>query len=334
MEESPIWYLISINISNKIFDVVLSNSSVDYPMCSFWGISDCVKMAWFDDDGDMSDSFGTHMGENFTQELYLMNVGPSAWDGVIVGNYTLVQIGEYPRMWGRIKDFTPVYFMKLNESAINFDLNMDKEENETFYLVAFDEYEDGISKPNRILIDDDLEITEPWWGIEGTNVYYDFYGNETGMEEKHGSPPTNLWGGYVEFGNCSDDWESSPNYELEQFDTQNNKIRLMKPLWQIDKNKKVSILIKAYTFEQQPIQGAGVTLNSLYKFSAGLFENIIGSVTYQNDTVTDNEGYYMIFNLIPTSGYWEPGDYLAILSVTYGSNTETVDTWFRVGEME
>jgi hypothetical protein len=253
----------------------------------------------------------------------------------MIGNLTdLIDLGlnKYPAMWIKPQDNVPVYLVKLSEPDIDFDLNMDGVKNMTFYIISFDGYPDGLQELDRILVDDDLEITEPWLGDWSVSSFYDFYGNESGMTERYGSMPTSMWSGYIEFGNTEEvPWEDAPSYSLVQFDTVNDKIRIMKSVWIVEPQSPIAVLTKVYDFDSDPISGANVTLVRMFKFSPFGFEEISSNITYVKDSLSDNDGYHMIHDMRPSSGDWEQADYLGTLEIDYNGRKELVDFWFAAG---
>ncbi|HDD46262.1 MAG TPA: hypothetical protein ENG42_02210 [Candidatus Aenigmarchaeota archaeon] len=336
---SPIWYLISANISGKVYDVVLMNSTASYPICNVWMKGgECVKVAVFDSDGNMS-SYEAYVkaGESIGNTgYYLASIGPTSWDGVMLGNASV--FGSWlPIIWIHgMADNAPVYIAKLNESEIGFDLNLDDALNMTFYMLAYDDMPDGQQKPTRIIIDDDNQFVEfVDWSTPGNETYYDMYGDESGAGEVYGNMPMGIWHGWVAFGDWQSiaEWENRPEFELIQFDTANNKIRLMKNVWQIKEGRNATIMVKVYNFDQSPIAGATVSIDKMYRFGfTGPSEiNVTAELNYQADSVSDSDGYYMIYDMQTKTGPLSAGDYVISLRINAYGNEEIEDVWFNVG---
>ncbi len=333
---SNVWYILGINISGTDYNILLSNASVDYPMCSVWNVQDCVKMAWFSTSASFSAAIPAFSGDNFTSQLYLTKVGPGPWEGVSIGNFSSLGSLPRPAIDVRVKDGTTSYYGVISEAGLNLDLNMDGAKNATFYAVVYDDLDDGQQALNRIVVDDDLNITEEWWSESNTNsnVIYrkDFYTNESGeISEKSGSLPSSIWSGNVQFGerNESLSWEQQPEWRIEKYN--GTDMLLMKDEWQIASGRNITILTRAYNFDQSPIQGAGITITSIKGNIPGMgFKKLEQGVDYilpQMTNITNQDGY-AILKIAPL-GQWS-GEYMVEFQTGYNANTETTSKWFRV----
>jgi hypothetical protein len=325
------WRIMALNISGVNYNVVLANDTVDYPMCSVWSASECAKKAWFNIGSDFSSSIGVRIGENFTQELYLAKIGTGPWDGIIIANFS--QVSQKPAVDVRTRDNTTSYFNALSESALGIDLNLDNAFNQVFYVVTFDSKDDGLQNLTDLVSDDDANITEDWWSqnINGQDYYKDFYNNETGMREQRNSLPRGISNGNIRFGemNNSLPWEQNPEWEILVYN--NTDMLIKKSKWMINSNDNVTLIVKAYNFDQTPTQGANLTLTSIMRTGFGF--QILNSNYYTLDNVqnvTDQYGYGII-KLAPAGGSWSSGEYMITAEVRYGGSTETINQWFRVG---
>ena len=344
---APKWAILTLYRPGTRYNVVFANGSMPYPQAGTWSMQEVSKVVWMDTDGDFSDATEYIIGENFTADDYISRVGPGPWEGLIVANSSdlpsLLGPGVRPAMDIKARDSTLVYFGKVNETSEGLDLNMDGDTQDVFYMVAYDDFEDSSQNLTRIYVDDDLNMTEPWWANssniqEGqTYTYYDFYGSEAGIPEQDGSPPKGMWGGNLRFAprNSSQSWEESAEWEIKMYN--GTKMILEKHTRNLNRTKTISLTIKAFDFAQNPLQGAEVSLVKLMRFGGGqpfkeLNESQGDFNLTETQNVTDSDGYAML-NLQPPGGGWlDNADYIATLRVDYGGMTETIDNWFRIGE--
>ena len=349
---APMWAILSVNRSGTIYNVVFANESMPYPQANTWGIKDVSKAVWMDTDGNFTDSNKYIIGDNFTAGEYIAKVGPGPWEGVIIADSSnlagLLGAGVRPGMDIRAMDYTPAYFGRINESqsGLEVDLNMDGDMQDLFYVVAYDDFEDSNQEITRFYVDDDLNISEPWWANSSniqqgqTYTYYDFYGGEGGqIPEQEGSPPRGMWGGNLRFApwNDSQSWEESAEWNIKTYN--GTKMILEKDVWQLDGNRTISVTVKAFDFSQSPIPGAQVSLVKIMRFGGGLpFKELnesAGDFTLVNtQSVTDSKGYAMLKLVPPGAGWTDQAEYIAVLKVDSGGIIETVDQWFRVGQKE
>ncbi len=334
--ESPVWFIMGLNISGTDYNVILANDTMEYPMCSVWNIQECIKRAWFSTSANFSQAVPAYAGENFTSQLYAAKVGPAPWEGIIIANFSSLGSLPRPAVDIRARDSTTSYFNLLDENALSLDLNMDGDKGDQFYAVTFDDFDDGQQVLNQIIVDDDLNITEEWWSSSNTNqsaVYKkDFYGNEAGsLGEKRSSLPSSIWSGNIWFGDQTEGlrWEYQPQWNIEKYN--GTDMLLLKDEWEINGTRNISILLRAYNFDQSPIQGANVSVPAIkgnmpgfgfMKLEQGTHYNLPANVTQ-----TDQNGYAIII-IIP-QGSWS-GEYMADIQTAYGGNTETTGMWFKV----
>ncbi|MBN2330241.1 MAG: hypothetical protein JXC85_00325 [Candidatus Aenigmarchaeota archaeon] len=348
--DAPRWMIMSINLSHTEYNVVFANDSMPYPQAGTWGTKEVAKSIWIDTDGNFSDATKLVIGDSIPgTDYHLARVGPEAWAGIIVANtsgLSALGISAKPGMDLRVQDGTTTYFGLINESdqGLGLDLNMDDDMLDVFYMVAFDEFEDGQQNVTRIYIDDDLNITEPWWANsshvqdDGFYLYYDFYGAEgESMQEREGNPPMGMWGGHLEFAprNDSLSWEESPQWNIKYMD--GGKMIIEKDVCHLDKNKTISLTVKAFDFTQTPMPGANVTLQKLMRFGGGeQFKELNGSsndfTLIETQNVTDSKGYAMLKLVPPAGGWLNNAEYIAVLEVEHSGVKETVDNWFRIGK--
>jgi hypothetical protein len=306
-------------------------------MCQLWGINDCTKAAYFTTDGNYSASQETLIGEPIMpgSDLYLAKIGPSPWDGMFISNSS--ELNVRPGVDIMLEDsFTP-RFAVLNESLLSVDLNLDKDTGDVFYAVVFDDYSDGVARATSILVDDDLNITQDWWGEgwseSGIINPKDFYGNESGATEIRGNLPTAMWGGSIGFApwNGSIPHEEQPWWDVKMYN--GTHMLLMKHKWSLKPEENMTFVIRAYGFDQSPIEGANLSVERVVMFTP------LGHKVLQEGTdftvtnvqgVTDSNGYGIV-TIAPKTGAWENGDYVATIAVVAGGGSEKIDMWFRVG---
>ena len=334
---NPRWRLMVLNLSGTNYNVILSNdSSVSYPMAVQWHMDESAKKAWFSTDGNFSDAIGVNMGENFTSDLYLAKIGPGPWDGICIGNFS--QTGGYlPAVDIRPADNTTSYFKAVNESDIGLDLNMDGVLNRTFYMVAYDENPDGEQNLTAVMVDDDLQITEQWWSNSTSGEYMDFDGSENGIYEQRSNLPRGIWKESIRFGENYENvsWENQPEWEISSYnDLDMSSMLLQKHRMEVNQTENVTMITKAYYFNQTPIQEANVTVDSIFMmtpFGHSMMEEGTDYNVTNTQNVTDSYGY-AILKISPAGGSWDDGEYRVILQINNTGNIEITDNWFRIGE--
>jgi hypothetical protein len=345
---SPTWAVLSLNRSNTIYNVVFANDTdLSYPQAGTWGVQEVSKVVWIDTDGNFSGASKYTIGQNFTASEYVARMGPGPWEGIVIAdssNLSSIGINVNPGLDAKARDGTPSYFGKINESdpAMGLDLNLDGDMEDIFYVASFDDFDDGLQQLTRIYVDDDLNITEPWWANSsniqegGSYMYYDFYGDEQGIPEQDGSIPKGMWGGSARFAprNQSQSWEQSAEWNVKSYN--GTKMILEKNVWNMNANKTISLTLKVFDFSQAPLSGAQISLVKLMRFGGG--QPFVELNVSQNfsvtkvQNVTDGNGYAML-KLVPPSGGWLNGaEYIATLQVVHDGKTEIMDNWFRMGQ--
>jgi hypothetical protein len=349
--EAPKWNILSMNLSGIVYNVVFANDTMPYPQAGTWGAQDISKVVWVDMDGNFSDAQRKEIGDVISSgNKYLAMVGPGPWEGILVGDSTNLSglIGTAkPGLDIKARDNTPVYFGIVNESeaGLDLDLNMDGDSNDSFYLAAFDDFDDGNRQLTRMYIDDDLNITEPWWANssnpqkdyeDGKDIsYYDFYGVELGLAEQEGSPPKGMWGGNIRFApwNQSIPWEESAEWQIRSYN--GTQMLFEKNIWSMNKEKTISLTVKAFDFAQSPIVGANISLVKLMRFGGGQPFKELNATDFTilpTQNATDSKGFGML-KIAPPGGGWVEAEYIAVLNVEYNGKSERTDNWFRIGQM-
>ncbi|MBN2102126.1 MAG: hypothetical protein JW716_04615 [Candidatus Aenigmarchaeota archaeon] len=338
-------FLHNVSIFGTLYDIVIgSDDSLPYPQAENWNMNEYSEKAMFTSNGNFTGITPVIIGENFTNDLYLARVGPGLWEGVVVGNFTnLVGLGlpMYPGIDARLamNDATSSYFGVIDEYAMDLDLNVDGELNETFYIVTYDQEDDGETVLTNFLLDDDLNITEEWWNNMAQNeedkVYYDFYDNESGIYENQGNLPTGIWKGDLRFGADIDNvsWEYQPRWEIEKYSSGDSML-LKKNRWNLNITDNVTFILRAYNFNQTALSGANVSLDSLMRMSFMGAQEYVKGVHYNVEEIlnmTNSDGY-AIFKIYPLTGTWSEGDYIASFAVNGTYSTERTDAWFRIGQ--
>ena len=325
--ESPKWKIMALNLSGINYNIVLANSSLNYPICSVWSVEECVKVAWFDTDGNFSNAINVSIGQNFTQDLYLASIGPNPWDGITIGNYS-GSIRPGVGIWIS-EDTNTTYFAIVNESEIGLDLNRDGIKDRTYYILTFDDYLDNNSEMTQNIVDDDYYITENWWSDFNLDnqTYYDFYENETGMVEIRNSLPTAIWSSNIMFGN-----EENLNWDIVFYNNTSMLIRKNRDISKgFNTTENVTFILKVYNFDNSPIINANVSVEKIMRFTYVGGEYLEEGKDYITTTSnqTDNYGYALI--TISPNGTWPEGDYIVKIKIDYLGATEIEKEWFSVG---
>ena len=334
----------NVSIFGTYYDVILANDTYNYQRCSLEASPDgqCAKKAWLVPTaiGNFSDpqAIGVIIGENFTDELYLASVGPNDGDGINVGNFSgfgLIQppgIGMIP-----LADNTASYFAVLNETVLGYDLDKNATTNKTFYMLAFDSDFNGEQKLTSNLIDDDLELMQGSLNIEGTETPYDFTGAENGTDERWGGLPTGIYGGHASFGeensNMTD--EQRPSWDVPLFNS-TDKMVLRKHAWRINETQPVDLLLKIFSFDQTPIQGANLSVTKVARASWFGFSELAKGTDYSVTTtynVTDQYGYGLL-KVSPATSWETNANYQVVMNIETLQGNETLERWFCVGGCE
>jgi hypothetical protein len=331
--ESPVWFILGINVTGTIYNVILANDSREYPMCSVWNMQECAKRAWFTSNGNFSQAVPAYMGSNFTDQLYLSKIGPGPWEGVIVANFSQLGSLPIPSLDIRANDDTTSYYNMLEESGLNLDLNMDGDKADTFYVVTFDNLDDNQQSLTQVVVDDDFNITEEWWTeTSNSSLKKDFYENESGtIGEKSSSLPNSIWSGNIWFGDQTNgNWEQQPQWDIKKYN--GSDMLLLKDEWQVNlTGRNMTVLVRAYSFNQNAISGANVSVSAIkgnmpgfgfMKLNQGEHYNMVA-----NMSVTNSDGY-AILTIVP-QGAWS-GEYMVDIQTAYNGNSETTGKWFRV----
>lgn len=324
------WRLMSLNLSGKIYDVLLANDTIDYPMCSAGrNIQECTKKAWFDTDGNFTNSVGVLIGQNFTSDLYLAKVGPGPWEGINVGNSSSVP--QKPGIGTRISgDATSSRFAVLNEATIGLDLNRDGAKNMSFFMLAFDDRDDGLSNLTDNVVDDDLNMTEDWWSDDSGN-YKDFYGDEAGMREQRNRLPWGAEWGNARFGEMQENvmYEQQPEWEIVSFN--NTDMLLRKQMWWFLPSQNMTFMVRVYGFDQTPIANANVSVEKLLAFTpfgASSLNASAGAYSAVPSIASTNQYGWALISL--RNSTWQEGNYMAQIKIETAGNVERTYNWFMV----
>ncbi|MEM7825083.1 MAG: hypothetical protein QXO27_03880 [Candidatus Aenigmatarchaeota archaeon] len=326
----PTWRLMAVNISGTLYDVLMANSTNDYPMCTIQNFYECIKMAWFSTTGNFSEAIPAAIGQNFTSNLYLAKIGPGSWDMLTIGDFSqIASLNIHPAVDVRVRDNTPSYFAKLDESVLNLDLNKNGDLNDVFYAIAFDEKQDFSNTLTDVMVDDDWNITEDWWH-DSLNNYKDFYGDETGIKEMRSGLPRGIWNGNIRFNESSENtpWEKRPEWDILLYNYTHMLLRKWKD-W-FNKNENITIVLRVFEFNQSGIANADVTIDKLMYYGSGFPIQLQTPQDY-NTTVnvkTDANGYAVI--KITRNSNWQLGQYNVRVKVSKEGKVETTDNWFNV----
>ncbi len=330
------WRILSFSAGGRVYNAILANSSAPYPLCELQGILECAKAAYFTTDGNYSDSGEVLAGMPVANgsELYLAKIGPGAYDGIAIANSSLT--GVRAAVDVMLEDGYVPMLGVLSESALGVDLNLNGNYSEVFYAVLGDDSPDGVPAPTLVLVDDDLALTQPWWGegFNGSQVLNpkDFYGSEGGsMVEQMGQMPTDAWSGMIGFGPYNESLgpEEQPFWSVKHFN--GTHMLLVRDRWVFNDTDTLSFMLSAYDFDRTPIAGANVSIASVVVFTP------LGPKVLQEGTdyttsgsgTTDSSGYAVI-SLSPVTR-WQEGDYSVSLRVEGPGGKEKIDVWLRIG---
>lgn len=341
-------YMQNVSIFGTYYDVILANDTYDYQRCLYEqsGDGQCVKKAWLvpRSVGNFSSpqAFGRNISDtNFTKDLYIAGLGPYDGDGILVANFSRLSPAPWPSISISMIQLASsmTYFAALNESVLGYDLNKDGGKNSTFYILAFDSDFDGIAMPTRTIIDDDLDLLPGTVDNNGTQIQYDFRGIEGGvLNETENGLPNGIRSGNARFGSIQDNmmWENQPEWTVPYFNA-SDKMMFNKPKWKVNANDSVDILLKVFNFNQQPIQGANISIAQVARSSYIGFQKLFEGADYTvNKTynVTDAKGYGLLkFTPVPLGNAWaaQGGNYQVILNIETPQGNETFERWFCVG---
>ena len=326
------WRVVSFSAWGRSYNAILAGSQAYYPMCAQLGVVECLKAAYFTTDGNYSKANETLAGMPLPGgELYLARAGPSPWDGIVIANASAAP--EMPAVDVMLEDGYTPRFAVLREASIGRDLDADGNSSEVFYAVLFDDLADGVQAPTAVLVDDDLNMTQSWWGFWDASQNFsawDFYGNESGMPEQRGAMPAAGWSGFIGFGV----WNESQSYEQPWWSIMlynGTHLLITQDRWSFSLNDTVSFVVHAYDFERMPVQGASVSVEAVVRFTPLGAQVLQEGTDYttSGSTATDSSGYAVV-SVSPVSS-WEAGDYSVTLRVDGPGGSEKIDTWLRIG---
>lgn len=348
-QNSPRWKLMSLNIGGVNYSAILANdTSSEYPMCSLWH-SDCVKKIWLSSSGNFSqaceatqcsptltNAVGVTMGQNFTEDLYLAKIGPGPWDGIVIANFS--EIGflypNLPLFEVRTAENPVIYFGVLDESTVGMDLDFNISTYNTYYVIAFDEREDGQAAMTNIKIDDDTELTDDFWGDysnPNNPTYKDFTRDENGMKESQRTLPNSIYTGSIIFGSESEyhDYENKPEWEIVVYN--NTDMLIQKRKWLNAPQDAITAIAKVYNFNQTPIAGSNLSISKITRFTNFGPQPLTFGTDYivtQVQNVTDSYGYGIL--KVEPMGEWVVGEYMITLSIQGPGARQTSYQWFRI----
>lgn len=339
-------YMQNASIFGTYYDAILANSTYNYQRCLFeqsWD-SQCAKTAWLvpRSIGNFSSqqAFGRNISDvNFTKDMYIAGLGPYDGDGILVANFSRLGPAPWPSISMIPLASNMTYFAALNESALGYDLDKDSGKNKTFYMLAFDSDFDGIALPTSTIIDDDIDFLPGTLNINNNQIQYDFTGNESGiLNESWNGLPNGIRTGNARFGSTQDGvmWDRQPEWEIPYFNASDKAI-FKKSKWNVNSNESVDVLLKVYNFNQQPIQGANISVTQVAKSSFIGFQQLSEGIDYnvaRTYNVTDSKGYGMLkFIPVPSDKSWssQTGNYQILLNIQTPQGNETFERWFCVG---
>jgi len=332
------WRLMAVNISGNNYDVLLVNeSAAPYPMCTIGSMQECAKAAYFDTDGNFSNSIGVFIHGNFTPDLYMARVGPGPWEGIVIGNMSRLNLSSTsaPGIGTRISgNATTSLYVKLEESAINLDLDRDGGKNKTFFMLAFDDRDDGLSQLTDNVVDDDANMTEDWWADDSGN-YQDFYSSECGQirEQRNRLPWGSEWGN-ARFGEMQEDvmYEQQPEWEIVNFN--NTDMLLRKQRWWFPPSQNMTFIVRVYGFDQNPIANANVSVEKLMLFTpfgASFLNASAGAYSAVPSMALTNQYGWALISL--RNNTWQEGNYMAQIKIETAGNIERTYNWFTVSSV-
>jgi hypothetical protein len=335
------WRLMAVNISGNNYDVLLANASggpgTPYPMCTIGSMQECAKAAYFDTDGNFSNSIGAYIHANFTSDLYLARVGPGPWEGIVIGNMSSFNLShQMPLGIGtRISgNATTSLYVELEESVINLDLDRDGGKNRTFFMLAFDDKDDGLSQLTDNVVDDDSNMTEDWWADDSGN-YQDFYSSECGQirEQRNRLPWGSEWGN-ARFGEMQENvmYEQQPEWEIVNFN--NTDMLLRKQRWWFPPSQNMTFTVRVYGFDQNATANANVSVEKLMLFTpfgASFLNASAGAYSAVPSMALTNQYGWALISL--RNNTWQEGNYMAQIKIDYAGNIERTYNWFTVSSV-
>ncbi|MCG2723162.1 hypothetical protein L6303_00260 [archaeon] len=340
-------YMQNVSIFGQYYDVILANDTYNYTRCMFESSGDgmCVKKAWIvpTSIGNFSspEVRNVTFGQNFTSDLYIASVGSRDGDGIIVGNFSALNASyPLPAIGGlQLADNTTSYFAVLNESALGYDLDKNGNKNNTFYALAFDSDFNNQQNLTSILIDDDVQLL-PWsFRVGETETQIDFDSEESfnvnntlsRINEMWNGLPSGISNGNARFGEDYNDtmWENQPNWDVPFYN--GTHMLLKKSKWSISPAQPVDVLLKVFTFNQEPLSGANISVNVARSTFTGFqrLEELTHFTVERTFNTTDSYGYELI-KIIP-NGSWVPAQYQIVAEVQTALGNETFERWFNVG---
>jgi len=121
---------------------------------------------------------------------------------------------------------------------------------------------------------------------------------------------------------------------VRQFD--GASMMLEKNAWKLDANRTLTLTLKVFDFAQMPLVNANVSLVKLMRYGGGQpYAELTSPENFtlvETQNVTDDKGYAMI-KLVPPVWGWLEAEYIAALEAEMGTKSETIDIWFRIGDM-
>jgi hypothetical protein len=341
------WKLIALNLSGRIANALLVNGTNSNPMCDIW-TGECISGAFISTDGDYNGfnqenllSVGSQILE--FDDFYISGLGPNSWQAISISNGSSFSESIQKPVFGNLftADNTPLYVKFVNETSNNTDYNLDGDLNDTFYIIAYDDLQDGLQVVNRIVIDDDNEITPQWQSQSQPTDYYDYFGSEQGITEQWGGLPSAIWSGNLMFGPEQEDdsyrnlpWEQKAAWNVILFN--NYDMLINKDAWcGINENDSLKLIIRTYGFNQSNVEGANISVSKIYKYGfmgGGLYSP---SDYTASSALTDSTGYGII--TISPNPSWDTdngrgSDYIFKIAVKDSmNNTATIDRYVQIG---
>lgn len=334
----PRWKMLIANISGTYYDVILANDTYEYPMCSVWN-TDCSKKAFFSATGNFTASPNASIGQNFTTDLYVAKIGPGPWDGLIIANFSNItsMYPNLPMFEASTKDNPAIYFGNFSESILGLDLDMNSSTSKVYYAMSIDEKENGILDMTTIRLDDDMQITDDFWSNctnpQDCSAYMDFNSTEYGAKETSNNLPDSIYSGNLFFGDRSlyqnVNYDSMPEWEIVAYN--GTDVLMQKKKWWNNVTDNITVILKAYNFDQSPLVGANISIIKFTKFTP-FGPMALATTTDYNITQVQNQtnsyGYGILE--IKHGNVWDQGEYMISININYNSNNQTSYQWFRV----
>jgi hypothetical protein len=344
------WRLIAMNLTGTITNALLVNTSYN-PICGVWS-GECITGAFFTTTGnyegmtsDDALGVGDEIGDAVPgiSDLYISGIGPNSWEAISISDGSQLPSGIVKPVFGNlyVGDNTPIMVKFVNETNETIDLNLDGDTADTFYIIVYDDLQDGTQLANRIVIDDDNYVTSNWQSQSTPATYYDYTGEESGIPEQWGSVPNAIWSGNLMFGPEQGNetysqlpWEDKAGWNVILFDAKDMLIN--KESWcGIEENDILKLIVRAYNFNQSNIVGANISISKIYQYGA-MSGGVYDPLEYTADSALTDANGYAIVTIAPTSS-WDTdngrgSDYIFKISVRdTANNTATTDKYARIG---